>query len=93
MTNRTASGCVSAANPEMAHDFFCAASELRPSPMRLPMRVGKVRQDDAQNCNCAPATDASGDIAAAVKSALNSWRESGRSLKTGRVAACELPAL
>lgn len=73
----------------MAQAFFCAASELRPSPIRLPMRlymrVGKVRRDEALNCDCAPAADASGDIAAALKSAMNSWRAAGLNLETGRV--------
>lgn len=68
---------------------LCAESELRPSPIRLPirlyMRVGKVRADEALNCNCRPALDAGGDIASALKSTMNRWRSEGLNLETGRV--------
>ena len=68
---------------------LCADSELRPSPIRLPMRlymrVGKVQADEALNCNCAPAVDAGSDIAAALKSTMNRWRSEGLNLDTGRV--------
>ena len=49
------------------------------------MRFGKTRPDEALNCNCAPAADDGGDIAAALKSALGSWRADGLNLETGRV--------
>lgn len=68
---------------------LCAESELRPSPIRLPvrlyMRVGKVRADEALNCNCAPAVDAGSDIASALKSTMSRWRGGGLNLETGRV--------
>lgn len=73
----------------MAGDFFCAASELLPSPIRLPMRLymrlGKTRPDEALNCKCEPSADGGGDIAAALKTAMNSWRAAGLNLETGRV--------
>ena len=73
----------------MAQQFFCADSEFRPSPIRLPMRlymrVGKVRADEALNCDCGPADNAGGDIASALKSALNRWRADGLNVETGRV--------
>lgn len=89
MTIQTASGCVSAANPEMTQLFSCTESELRPSPIRLPMRLymrfGKVSPDEALNCNCRPAVDAGSDIASALKSTMNAWRAEGLNVDTGRV--------
>lgn len=73
----------------MAQQFSCADTELRPSPIRLPMRLymrlGKVRPDEALNCNCAPAADADSDIASALKSTMNHWRADGLNVETGRV--------
>ncbi len=73
----------------MALRFACADSELRPSPIRLPMRLymrfGKVEADEALNCNCAPDPGARGDIASALKSTMNRWRPDGLNLETGRV--------
>ncbi len=75
--------------PDTLQHFTCAGSELQSSPIRLPMRlymrVGKVRPAEALNCNCSPASDASGDIASALKSAMNRWRSDGLNVETGRV--------
>lgn len=88
-TMLTASVCASAAMPDMTQQFSCADSELRPSPIRLPMRLymraGKVRHDEALNCNCMPADIAGGDIAAALKSTMSRWRADGLNIETGRV--------
>ncbi len=73
----------------MPQHFSCADAELRPSPirlrMRLYMRLGKVKPDEALNCNCKPASDAGGDIAAALKATMNRWRSDGLNINTGRV--------
>jgi len=73
----------------MALRFACADSELRPSPIRLPMRLymrfGKVAPDEALNCSCAPDPGAGGDIASALKSTMNRWTADGLNLATGRV--------
>ena len=85
----TGSGCVSGAMLDMLQRYVCADSELRPSPIRLPMRlymrVGKVSPDEALNCNCSPTGDAGSDIASALKSAMNRWRSDGLNVETGRV--------
>ena len=74
---------------DMPQRYACAESELRPSPIRLPMRlymrVGKVRPDEALNCNCSPASDLGGGLASALKATMNRWRADGLNVETGRV--------
>lgn len=74
---------------DMTQRFSCAESALRPSPIRLPMRLymrlGKVAPDEALNCNCTPAQDAGSDIASALKATMNRWKADGLNLETGRV--------
>ena len=69
--------------------FACDSSELRPSPIRWPirlyMRLGKVRPDEALNCSCAPADYSGSDIASALKATMNRWRADGLNVETGRV--------
>ena len=73
----------------MRQRFACNDSELRASPIRLPMRfymrLGKVRMDEALNCDCTADADAGSNLAEALKSTMNRWSADGLNLETGRV--------
>ncbi len=69
--------------------FIRSAEEMQAVPTRLPMRlymrVGKVRADEALNCSCAAADLDGMDIAESLKMAMNRWKADGLNVDTGRV--------
>ena len=89
MTNPTRSCFGSATMAELPQGFQCDPAEMRPAPIRWPMRlymrVGGVQANEALNCNCAPAELAPADIADCMKRTMNRWQAWGLNLETGRV--------
>ena len=73
----------------MTERVVCDSDQLRPVPIRLPMRlymlIGGVASNEALNCGTVNANPAGTDIAEALKSAMNRWKADGLNLETGKV--------